>query len=1052
MISSYSSGGGWVFAAAVVVALLQQLCFLTTTTAVASRIILSNETDRMALLEFKSKILGDPLGALSSWNDSTHFCRWYGVSCSKRHLGRVQVLDLHSEKLSGSISPHIGNLSFLKKLVLLNNSLSGGIPSEIGRLRRLHELRISENSLEGEIPSNISGCSVLTIFNVSRNKLAGQLPWQLGSLSKLQFFAGAYNNLTGSIPHSFGNLSSLVKFHVVNNHLSGRIPDSLGQLKSVLILNMVINNLHGEIPASIFNLSSLLTLAFGFNQLHGSLPKNLGISLPNLQWLDVTDNQFSGSVPASLSNASNLVILQLAVNNFTGSMPSMRSSHKLVNLIIDGNSLGSVKANDLSFLSSLTNVSSLKVVEIYKNYFGGSLPEQIGNLSKNLETLNVASNALEGSIPSGVQNLVNLQWLDARNNKLTGTIPSVIGNMQALRLLNLRGNRISGSIPPTFGNLTELIDLDLDENNLWGEIPLGFENCRNLLYVELAYNNLSGVIPPQIVMSSSSLIYLNLSHNHLIGALPAEVGGLVNLEILDLSHNMLSGEIPTSLGSCAVLGSLYLQDNLLQGIIPSSLGSLRGIEVLDISSNNLSGQIPKSFEEMKLLQLLNLSYNNLEGEVPSSGVFWNDSIISVVGNDKLCGGMAELNLPHCSFKQKKKTLLSHKSIKIVVLVVTGLLCLAFMGSCLLIFWFMKRGKQDALSVDDSQLILSYYDLHKATDGFSATNLIGVGSFGSVYKGFIEANGIGSTIAVKVFNLQRNGASRSFMAECAALKNIRHRNLLRILTVCSGVDYQMDDFKALIYEFLANGSLEEWLHPVGSSIDEPPRILSFLQRLNVAIDVATAMDYLHHQSGTPIVHCDLKPNNVLLDMDMVAHVGDFGLARFLQTVVDPSPPDHASSSIGVKGTVGYAPPEYGMGNKVSIQGDVYSYGVLLLEIFTGRRPTNEIFKNGLSLHGFVGNALSEKLIAKVVDPILLNELSLGQATHSYVNSSSNNSEEANYNKSHILEEALISILEIGVACSPDSPDERISMSEVVTRLVSLKRLLRDKLARRRMGGR
>ncbi|CAI0396732.1 unnamed protein product [Linum tenue] len=313
---------------------------------------------------------------------------------------------------------------------------------------------------------------------------------------------------------------------------------------------------------------------------------------------------------------------------------------------------------------------------------------------------------------------------------------------------------------------------------------------------------------------------------------------------------------------------------------------------------------------------------------------------------------------------------------------------------MLIFWFRRRGKQATLSVDDSQLLLSYHDLHKATDGFSATNLIGAGSFGSV-------------VAVKVFNLQRNGASRSFMAECAALKNIRHRNLLRILTVCSGVDYQMNDFKALIYEFLANGSLEEWLHP----------------RFNAAIDVATAMDYLHHQSGTPIVHCDLKPNN-----------------------------GHASSSIGVKGTVGYAPPEYGMGNKVSIQGDVYSYGVLLLEIFTGRRPTDEIFKNGLSQHGFVGNALSEKLIAKVVDPILFNELSLGPATHSYVNSSSNNSEEANYNKSHILEEALISILEIGVACSPDSPDERISMSEVVTRLVSLKRLLRDKLARRRMGGR
>ncbi|CAL1363812.1 unnamed protein product [Linum trigynum] len=1051
MMSS-SSRAWWLFAAVAVVVLLHQLCFLPATTAAASKIIPSNETDRMALLEFKSMISGDPLGVLSSWNDSTHFCQWYGVSCSKRHFGRVKVLDLSSERLSGSISPHVGNLSFLTKLVLLNNSLNGGITSEIGRLRRLQELNLSDNSLEGEIPSNISGCSALTIFDVSRNKLVGQLPWELGSLSKLQFFAGSDNNLTGSIPHSIGNLSSLVDFYAPNNHLSGRIPDSLGQLKSVLSLTLMFNNLHGEIPASIFNLSALLTLSFGFNKLHGNLPRNLGISLPNLQWLDVVDNQFSGSIPPSLSNASNLVQLQLATNNFTGSMPSMGSSHKLEHLIIYKNSLGSGKADDLSFLSSLTNSSSLKKLIIHKNHFGGSLPEQIGNLSKNLEMLSIGGNALEGSIPSGIQNIVNMQRLDASYNNLTGTIPFVIGNIQSLRMLDLSGNRISGSIPPTFGNLTELIHLSLSDNSLCGEIPQVFENCRNLVSVHLACNNLSGKIPPQIIMSSTSLVYLNFSHNHLIGALTTEVGGLVNLEVLDLSHNMLSGELPTSLGSCAVLGSLYLQDNLLQGIIPSSLGSLRGIQVLDISGNNLSGQIPKSFQEMKLLQLLNLSYNNLVGEVPSNGVFMNASIISLVGNDKLCGGVAKLSLPPCSNRPKKKTLLSHKSIKIVVLVVIGLLFLAFMGSCLLIFWFRKRGKRDTLSADDSQLLLSYHDLHKATDGFSAANLIGVGSFGSVYKGFIEANGIGSTVAVKVFNLQRNGASRSFMAECAALKNIRHRNLLRILTVCSGVDYQMDDFKALIYEFLANGSLEEWLHPVGSSTNEPPRTLSFLQRFNAAIDVATAMDYLHHQSGTPIVHCDLKPNNVLLDEDMVAHVGDFGLARFLQTVDDPSPPGHASSSIGVKGTVGYAPPEYGMGNKVSIQGDVYSYGVLLLEVFTGRRPTNEIFKNGLSLHGFVRSALSEKLIAKVVDPILLNELSLGQATHSYVNSSSNNSEEANYNKSHILEEALISILEIGVACSPDSPDERISMSEVVTRLVSLKTLLRDKLARRRMGGR
>ncbi|CAN0929315.1 Putative receptor-like protein kinase At3g47110 [Linum grandiflorum] len=307
---------------------------------------------------------------------------------------------------------------------------------------------------------------------------------------------------------------------------------------------------------------------------------------------------------------------------------------------------------------------------------------------------------------------------------------------------------------------------------------------------------------------------------------------------------------------------------------------------------------------------------------------------------------------------------------------------------------------------------------------SSANQIGVGSFGTVYKGVID----GICVAVKVFNLQRRGASKSFMAECEALKNIRHKNLVRIVTVCSSIDYEGNDFKALIYDFLANGSLEDWLHQPIERIDESTiRSLNFIQRLNVAIDIASAVVYLHNNCGTPIVHCDLKPSNVLLDEDMVAHVGDFGLARFLLMVENP-----ASSTIGIKGTVGYAPPEYGMGNEVSIQGDVYSYGILLLELFTGKRPTDETFRDGLSLHNVVMSALSEQRTFEVVDPVLLNELLRRLTSHH--NNTSNSLEEARKD----LEELMSSILEIGVACSSDIPEERISMSEVLSRLTAVKK--------------
>nr|XP_023896911.1 probable LRR receptor-like serine/threonine-protein kinase At3g47570 [Quercus suber] len=168
-------------------------------------------------------------------------------------------------------------------------------------------------------------------------------------------------------------------------------------------------------------------------------------------------------------------------------------------------------------------------------------------------------------------------------------------------------------------------------------------------------------------------------------------------------------------------------------------------------------------------------------------------------------------------------------------------------------------------------------LLNATNGFSSTNLIGVGSFGSVYKGIFDHDR--QTVAIKVLNPLRYAASKSFKAECKALRNIRHQNLVKVLTACLSIDYEGHDFKALVYEFLENGNLEEWLHPtprIHEALKEP-KSLSLLQRLNIAIDVASALDYLHHHCQVPIVHCDFKPSNVLLDYEIIGHVGDFGLA-------------------------------------------------------------------------------------------------------------------------------------------------------------------------------
>ncbi|XP_027156014.1 putative receptor-like protein kinase At3g47110 [Coffea eugenioides] len=992
-----------------------------------------NETDRLALLEFKKQIYDDPFGVLNSWNHSQHHCQWEGVTCSTRHQ-RVIALILRYKQLSGTISPHVGNLSFMRFIQLAENQFHGEIPQEFSRLKRLRVLNLSSNALGGKIPENLSYCAEMIAIDLTSNKLEGKIPIdQLSNLKKLEHFYLRTNNLTGEIPSSIGNLSSLIRISLDFNNLEGNLPMEMGLLKRLSIFSAAENKLSGIIPASIFNSSAITVISVADNSFHGNLPTNIGLTLPNLQVLYVGGNNLYGNFPTSITNASGLEILDLPYNKFAGQIPTnLGDLTQLKRANLNHNLFGNNSTGDLDFIASLTNCSNLRILSLSANTFGGNVTKIMANLSNQLTELFVGGNQLSGTIPEGFGNFVNLIQLGLELNSFSGIIPRDFGKLPNLQGLRLDHNDLSGQIVSTLCNNTNLYYLDLSFNQFEGGNVFDnvLMNCQNLQYLDISQNNFTGIISPHFLQTHSSLMYIKIGENLFSGSLPPEVGKLIHLVDFNVSHNQFAGDIPISLADCSNLENLFMQANFFKGTFPPNLASWKSIQQVDLSSNNLTGPIPKELEKLQYLRYLNLSYNNIEGEIPNTGIFSNASQISLIGNNKLCGGIPELEFPPCPVIKGK----NRGKLKVVILlsIVLPATLLVLITVLLYILVYRKRERRLVAGFSsmptgvDKLLRISYHELHRATSGFSSENLIGSGNFGAVYKGRLEKHG-NMLVAVKVLDLRKNGASTSFKAECKALRNIRHRNLVSIVSYCSSIDSKDDEFKALVYELMENGNLDLWLHPETTDKPTSSRSLNLSQKLNIAIDVASALQYLHNHCEAEIVHCDLKPSNILLDNDLVAHVGDFGLARLLPKPVNRSSEKEGSSTIAIKGTIGYAAPEYGMGLTASTLGDVYSYGILLLEMITRRRPTDDMFMDELDLHNYVNRALPEQ-VCEIVEPLILCKAGDGNRRITPKRENINGGREM---------ECVISLLKLGLKCSQRLPNDRMHMNEVVSKLHLIK---------------
>ncbi|PUZ55037.1 hypothetical protein GQ55_5G180200 [Panicum hallii var. hallii] len=906
----------------------------------------------------------------------------------------VDALDLSGNKISGD-----GDLRWM-------------VGAGVGAVRRLV---LSGNKISG-LPE-FTNCSGLEYLDLSGNLITGELAG--GSLSDCR------------------GLSTL---DLSGNHLVGPFPPDIAGLTSLAALNLSNNNFSSELPADAFTgLQQLKVLSLSFNHFNGTIPDSLA-ALPELDVLDLSSNAFSGTIPLSLCQDPNssLRMLYLQNNYLSGAIPE-----------------------------SITNCTRLESLDLSLNNINGTLPASLGKLGE-LRDLILWQNLLEGEIPASLENMHKLEHLILDYNGLTGTIPPELAKCKELNWISLASNQLSGPIPSWLGQLSNLAILKLSNNSFSGPIPAELGDCQSLVWLDLNSNQLNGSIPAELAKQSGKMnvglvigrpyVYLRndelSSECHGKGSLlefssirPEDLSRMPSKKIcnftrvymgsteytfnkngsmifLDLSFNQLDSKIPKELGSMYYLMIMNLGHNLLSGLIPPELASAKKLAVLDLSHNQLEGPIPNSFSSLSLSEI-NLSNNQLNGSIPELGSLATFPRMSYENNSGLCG----IPLPKCDHNAGSSSYDDHQSHRRKQASLIGSVTMALLLSLFCIFGIAiiaiecKKRKQknedastardiyidsqthsgtmnsawrlsgtNALSInlaafDNPLQKLTLPDVVEATNGFHNDSLIGSGGFGDVYKAQLKD---GNTVAIKKLIHVSGQGDREFTAEMETIGKIRHRNLVRLLGYC-----KVGEERLLVYEYMKYGSLEDVLHDrkkIGIK-------LSWAARRKIAIGAARGLAFLHHNCTPHIIHRDMKSSNVLIDENLEAKVSDFGMARMVN-VVDT----HLSVST-LAGTPGYVPPEYYQSFRCTTKGDVYSYGVVLLELLTGKPPTDSTdFGEDNNLVGWVKQH-TKLNVTDVFDPELLED-------------------------DPALKIELLEHLKVACACLDDRPSRRPTMLKVM----------------------
>ena len=638
-------------------------------------------TDRDVLVAFYDATSGDNWANNDNWLSDAPIGQWHGVTTGPS--GRVTVLELTRNQLSGAIPAELGRLTNLQRLDLFYNRLSGEIPAELGSLTNLEWLDLSYNQLTGTIPVQLGDLTNLQRLHLTSRKssqLTGPIPTELGSLANLQVLALGGNQLTGPIPTELGSLTNLEKVYLWRNQLTGPIPPELGSLTNLERLDLQGNQLSGEIPSELGGLSNLERLNLSGNQLSGEIPSELG-SLSNLRALDLDVNpSLSGSLPGSFTGLTSLYRLDLTATGlcaptdaaFQAWLGSIAYRYGVVNCaaeepvsagppVVPGAPRGlraAVKADEakvaLSWIAPISAggapITGYKVessddgndpwVEVYTTTDDGVAYTDDGadndgpmfgeGVTRYYRVS--AVNSVGTGPPSNVAVATNTP---TDRDVLVAFYDATSGDNWANNDNWLSDAPIGQWHGVTTGPSGRVTVLELTRNQLSGAIPAELGRLTNLQRLDLFYNRLSGEIPAELG-SLTNLEWLNLSYNQLTGTIPVQLGDLTNLQWLSLTSrktSQLTGPIPTELGSLSNLQVLGLGGNQLTGPIPTELGSLSNLEELYLWRNQLTGPIPTELGSLSNLEQLDLQGNQLSGEIPSElGGLANLRILHLSGN------------------------------------------------------------------------------------------------------------------------------------------------------------------------------------------------------------------------------------------------------------------------------------------------------------------------------------------------------------------------------------------------------------------------------------